>query len=226
MQASWGSRGSSEPCSGLLPARASVCAAHRRRAPAVRGHRIELQRVRANIGCVPEHATGDAGYWNPHVEARAGVGHRGVGGHRTNPPWGCGTGHAHRRPARGTRPSRADALATRHARRSNAVRAPQGSGGARQRPNQARSAIPAVLRARRTGRRRRVGDGEPVPQRAEAVRSPARRAVSGMRYPTPGPRRCRRRVQTRRARFGSRRYRDKVRLGQPDPDKAAKTPTP
>ena len=30
-----------------------------------------LQRGRANIGCVPEHATGDAGYWNPHLEARA-----------------------------------------------------------------------------------------------------------------------------------------------------------
>ena len=30
-----------------------------------------LERVRANIGAVPAHATGDAGYWNPQVETRA-----------------------------------------------------------------------------------------------------------------------------------------------------------
>ena len=30
-----------------------------------------LERVRANIGAVPAHATGDAGYWNPQVEKRA-----------------------------------------------------------------------------------------------------------------------------------------------------------
>jgi transposase len=30
-----------------------------------------LERVRANVGAAPEHATGDSGYWNPQVEARA-----------------------------------------------------------------------------------------------------------------------------------------------------------
>ena len=30
-----------------------------------------LERVRANVGAAPEHATGDTGYWNPHVETRA-----------------------------------------------------------------------------------------------------------------------------------------------------------
>ena len=30
-----------------------------------------LERVRANVGSSPEHATGDAGYWNAHVETRA-----------------------------------------------------------------------------------------------------------------------------------------------------------
>ena len=30
-----------------------------------------LQRVSANVGAAPEHATGDAGYWNPQVEAQA-----------------------------------------------------------------------------------------------------------------------------------------------------------
>lgn len=30
-----------------------------------------LQRVSANMGTAPEHATGDAGYWNPQVEAQA-----------------------------------------------------------------------------------------------------------------------------------------------------------
>ena len=33
-------------------------------------------------------------------DAGAGVGHRGVGGDRTGAPWGCGAGHAMRRPAR------------------------------------------------------------------------------------------------------------------------------
>ena len=30
-----------------------------------------LERVRANVGAAPEHATGDTGHWNPHVETRA-----------------------------------------------------------------------------------------------------------------------------------------------------------
>ena len=30
-----------------------------------------LERVRANVGAAPEHATGDSGYWNPTVEACA-----------------------------------------------------------------------------------------------------------------------------------------------------------
>ena len=30
-----------------------------------------LERVKANVGVAPEHATGDAGYWNPQVETQA-----------------------------------------------------------------------------------------------------------------------------------------------------------
>ena len=30
-----------------------------------------IERVRANLGSAPEHATGDAGYWNPQVEGQA-----------------------------------------------------------------------------------------------------------------------------------------------------------
>ncbi len=40
--------------------------------PADAGHLVPmLERVKANLGVTPEHATGDAGYWNPQVETRA-----------------------------------------------------------------------------------------------------------------------------------------------------------
>ena len=130
-----------------------------------------LERVRPNAGAAPEHATGDTGYWNPHVKARAlgteawvatarvRQGDAGPATRTGDPPddldprermrWRLDTSEGR----------------TRYARRKAVVEPVNGQ-------SKRRPAVPAVFPARRGWRRRRVGHGEPVSQRPEAVRPP------------------------------------------------------
>ena len=107
-----------------------------------------LQRVRANVGAAPEHATGDSGYWNPQVETRA----RALGTeawvatdpvrHGDSGPASCIGDPPDELDPRERMRWRLDTL-----RGSSAVRASKGRGRARQRSDQARAAVPALLHA-------------------------------------------------------------------------------
>ena len=71
--------------------------------------------------------------------------------------------------------------------RLSALHAPQGRSRARQRPSQARPAIPTSRGARRRRRSRRVGHGELVSQCPQALRPTLCRAQFSLRSPHPRP---------------------------------------